>query len=229
MKKRTIISLGGSLIIPKTGFNTRFLKEFRKLILSLVKKGHQFVIVTGGGATCRYYQDAARKTVPTLTKDDLDWIGIYTTHFNARFVQYLFKDSAYKDIIVNPKKKVRTTKPIIIGAGYEPGHSTDMDAVYLAKQYGAKTILNLSNIDYAYTKDPNKHKDAKKIKEMDWATFRKEVVGNTWDPGKSAPFDPIASREAQKLGLEVGILKGTSLKEVEKAILGKPYKGTIIK
>jgi len=223
-----ILSVGGSIIIPKTGFDIPFLKKFRAMILREVKKGNKFILVIGGGATCRQYQDAAGKVIK-MSNVDLDWVGIHTTIFNANFVRILFGDLAYKDVIRNPKEKVKTNKPIIIGAGYEPGHSTDTDAVLLAKTYRAKELLNLSNIQYVYTKDPNKYSDAKKIEEIDWATFRKDIVGNKWTPGFNAPFDPIASGIAQKMGLTVGILDGTNLAEVSKAIAGKKFQGTVIR
>ncbi len=226
-KDLKIISVGGSIIIPKTGFDIPFLKKFKKLILGEVKKGNKFILIIGGGATCRQYQDALKKTVK-LKDVDLDWMGIHTTMVNAQFVKFLFKDYAYKDVITDPTKKIKTNKPIIISAGYEPGWSTDMDAVLMAKTYGAKEVINLSNIDYVYDKDPSKFKNAKKIETTDWKSFRKDIVGNKWDPGKNAPFDPIASREAQKLGLRVSILKGTNLGEVKKVLEGKKFKGTII-
>jgi len=222
-----IVSVGGSIIIPKTGFDIPFLKKFRTMILDRVAMGEQFILVIGGGATCRVYQDAAKKVCP-LTDEDLDWIGIHTTIYNAQFVRYLFKDVAYGDVITNPTKKVNTTKPVIIGAGYEPGHSTDMDAVLLAKTYGAKEVLNLSNIEYVYDKDPNKYKSAKRIEEIDWETLRRDVVGYTWTPGFNAPFDPIASELAQKMKLRVKVLQGTNLREVKKALDGKKFKGTSI-
>lgn len=222
-----ILSVGGSIIIPKTGFNIPFLKKFRSMILSEVKKGQKFILVIGGGDTCRKYQQAAAK-VTKHTKIDLDWIGIHSTIFNAQFVRSLFGEHAYKDVVTDPRAKVKTSKSIIIAAGWKPGCSTDNDAVLLAKTYKAKHLLNLSNIDYAYDKDPHKYKSAKKIEQMDWKTFRREVVGNDWDPGKSLPFDPIASKTAQKIGLSVSILKGTNLAEVKKAITGKPFKGSHI-
>jgi len=227
MKDVKILSVGGSIIIPPVGFNISFLKKFRSLILKHVKRGTKFILVIGGGSTCRQYQQAAKKVVP-LTNTDLDWIGIHTTIFNAQFVRHLFKGYAYKDVIRDPSQKVKTTKPIIIGAGYEPGHSTDMDAVLLAETYGADEVLNLSNIEYVYDKDPRKYKTAKKIKEIGWQQFRDDIVGHSWDPGKNAPFDPIASKKAQKMGLNVSILKGTSLKDVDKALTGKTFKGTKI-
>ncbi|MFH1286764.1 MAG: UMP kinase [Candidatus Magasanikbacteria bacterium] len=228
MQKETykIVSVGGSIIIPKTGFDISFLKKFRGLILKEASKGNKFILVIGGGSTCRQYQDAARRTVK-LSKDDLDWIGIHTTVYNAQFVKTLFGYNAYKDVISDPTKKVKTNKPIIIASGWKPGCSTDKDAVLLAKTYGAKEVVNLSNIKYAYDKDPNKFQDAKRIEQIDWKLFRK-IVGNKWDPGLSAPFDPIASREAEKLGLTVSILDGKNLKEVASVLVGRKFKGTII-
>ncbi|HYE59889.1 MAG TPA: UMP kinase, partial [Candidatus Kapabacteria bacterium] len=100
-KAPKILSVGGSIIIPKTGFDVSFLKQFRSLILRQVKKGERFILVIGGGATCRQYQTAAKSVLP-LTNEDLDWIGIHTTIFNANFVKYLFKGYAHPEIVTNP-------------------------------------------------------------------------------------------------------------------------------
>ncbi len=222
-----IISVGGSIIIPKEGFDIEFLKNFRNLILKHAENGKRFILIIGGGATCRQYQEAARN-VRELTPEELDWIGISTTIMNASFVRMLFGDAAHSEVITNPTKKIRTKKSILIASGWKPGCSTDMDAVLLAKQFKAKEILNLSNIDQVYTSDPKLDSNAKPITEMPWTQFRKEIVGDAWSPGKNAPFDPVASKLAEKLKLTVAILKGTDLKQVENAILGQPFFGTTI-
>lgn len=227
MSKLKILNVGGSIIIPKTGFDIPFLKKFRAMILDRVKKGDRFILVIGGGATCRQYQDAAKQVVK-MNDEELDWLGIHTTVFNANFVRFLFKDVAFEKVITDPHKKVSTNKKVLLGAGHKPGASTDIDAVFLAKTYGASELINLSNIEYVYTKDPNKFSDAQKIERIDWKTFRKDIVGNTWIPGSNAPFDPIASKHAEKLGLKVSMLKGTDLNEVKKALTGKKFRGTVI-
>ena len=140
----------------------------------------------------------------------------------------LFKGESDPEIITNPTLKNESEFAIQIGAGYEPGHSTDMDAVLLAETYDVKHILNLSNISHAYTKDPNKFDDAEKIEEINWQNFRDDIVGHDWDPGKSAPFDPIASKKAQEMGLTVSILDGTNLVELEKALNNEKFEGTHI-
>lgn len=223
---RTILSVGGSIIIPKEGFDSAFLKQFNRMIRGQVEKGEKFILVIGGGRTARDYQAGLKDTV-RASAEDRDWIGIHSTVLNAQFVRLMFKDIAYETVIQDPTQKVSTTKPVIIAAGWKPGCSTDNDAVLLAKTYDVKHIMNLSNIAYAYNKDPNIYKDAQKIDSISWKEFRK-IVGNTWDPGKSAPFDPIASKTAEFSGITVSILDGKNLANVKKAIEGKPFAGTKI-
>ena len=115
----------------------------------------------------------------------------------------------------------------MIAAGWKPGCSTDYDAVLLARNFGVKTIINLSNIEKVYTKDPNKYPDARPIDKISWQDFRK-IVGDRWDPGLNTPFDPVASKIAEQLRLKVIIAKGTNLKNLEKIIEGKRFVGTRI-
>lgn len=225
-KELKVISIGGSIIIPKEGFDIEFLKKFRNLIVSRVKKGERFMLVIGGGATCRQYQQAA-KMAANVSDTDLDWLGISATHFNAQFVRLLFKDLAYPEIISDPTKKIKTSKPIIIAGGWKPGCSTDRDAVLLAKTYGAKEVINASNINFVYTADPKKDANAKPIPKMTWAQM-KNVVGDMWNPGANLPFDPLATKEAGKLNLKVSFVKGTDLKEFENILNKKEFQGTVI-
>ena len=222
-----ILSVGGSIIIPKTGFDIEFLKKFRNLILGRVKRGEKFILIIGGGDTCRQYQNAA-KAIVSISEFDLDVLGTSATVFNANFVRLLFKEQSYPEVIQDPTQKVKTNKPIIVAAGWRPGCSTDKRAIMHANNYGAKEVFNLSNIEYVYDKDPNKYPDAQKIEKISWTDFRRDIVGYKWEAGANKPFDPIASQLAQKLGMKVVIVNGTDLKEVTKALNGQKFKGTII-
>jgi uridylate kinase len=108
-----------------------------------------------------------------------------------------------------------------------PGHSSDFDAILMAEESGALTVINLSNIDYAYDKDPNKYPDAKKIEKISWSEFRK-LLPEKWEPGLSSPFDPIAAKHAQDLGLEVVIMNGSNLENLSNYLDGKNFLGTVI-
>jgi uridylate kinase len=114
-----------------------------------------------------------------------------------------------------------------VAAGYRPGNSTDYISVLLAKEFGAKKIANLSNIDFVCDKDPRKFSDAKKIKEIRWEDFQK-IVGDKWDPGANVPFDPVASKHAAKAELEVAIMNGKKLNNFKKYLSGEKFIGTVI-
>lgn len=233
MKKEIIVlSLGGSLIVPKTGIDWSFLKKFRALIISEIKKGKRFVIVAGGGNTAREYQRAANK-ITKLTRDDSDWIGVHSTRLNAHLVKTIFRNYAHPRINKNPRTKAdlrnhfKKGEGIMVAAGWRPGWSTDYVSTILAERLGAQTVVNLSNINYVYNKDPNKFADAKKIKEISWPDFRK-IVGNKWKAGMNAPFDPVASAHSEELGLRVVIVNGKMIKNLKKCFKGEKFVGTVI-
>ena len=227
-----VISLGGSLIVPRH-IDWQFLKKFRELIISEIKKGKKFAIITGGGYAAREYAQAANKVV-NLTKDDQDWLGIHTTRLNAHLIKTIFRKYANPRINKNPftkadlKSHFAKGEGIMVAAGWRPGRSTDYVATIIAERIGAKKLINLSNIKYACDKDPKKYKDAKIIKEIDWKNFRK-IVGNKWDPGLNMPFDPVASKLAEENGLEVIIAEGKNLKNLKNILEDKKFQGTVIR
>ncbi len=226
MAKTLVMSLGGSLIAPD-GLDVNFLKKFRKLILDYIKKGNRVVLICGGGNTCRNYNKAARAINPKVTDRDLDWIGIASTKLNAELISAIFGDVAYESILVDPSKVVKTNRRVIVGAGFKPGSSSDKDVVLAAKAFGAKIVINLSNITYVYDKDPSKFKGAKPQKQMSWKDFLK-LVGSKWIPGAHVPFDPVASHLAYKWGMQLVVMKGSDLANLNKFLVGKEFQGTIV-
>jgi len=220
-----VISVGGSIVVPDE-VDTSFLRAFREIILKEVKKGKRFILIIGGGKTCRKYQRAASELTP-LTNEDRDWIGIYSTHFNAHFMRYVFKGEAHDGILTDPSKFPSTDKPIIIGAGYKPGASTDIDAVLFAEKSGAKTVINLSNIDYVYDGDPKKNPGAKPIEKTSWNKYLK-TIPREWVSGMNTPFDPVASQRAEQLGLAVVIMNGKNTENFSRYLNGESFKGTVI-
>jgi len=224
-KERVVVSVGGSLIVPDQ-IDTDFLTNFKTLILDKIELGFTFSIIAGGGKTARRYQDAAA-TVTPLSRTDLDWIGIHATRLNAQLLRNIFVGHAHPHVIKNPTVDVEADEPIIIAAGWQPGCSTDYDAVLMAKNLGAARLVNLSNIDYVYDSDPKKNPSAKPIERISWSSFR-SLIPPEWDPGLSSPFDPIAAKEAEALGLEVAIMNGMHLNEFSNYLEGKPFVGTVI-
>lgn len=222
-----VLSLGGSVVAPKGGMDVAFLKGFRELILKNVSRGWRFLIVVGGGATARTYQDAAR-AIDHLTREDLDWLGIHATRLNGHLLRSLLREVAHPAVIKDPTRAPRTwVKPVMVGAGWKPGWSTDYVAVRLAKRLGTDFIVNLSNVDYLYSEDPKRNPKAEPITQIGWKEFR-AMVGDEWDPGMNAPFDPVASKLAAASKMKVAIVNGTDLKNLDALLSGKRFTGTMI-
>lgn len=223
-----VLSLGGSIVVPNGGIDINFLKKFNKFIRKQVKNGKRFLIVVGGGKIARHYRDAGKDVIGKISNEDLDWLAIHATRINAHLIRTIFQDIAHPRIVENYDKKLRNWKePVAIGAGWKPGWSTDYDAVLLARDYKASIVINLSNIDYVYDKDPSVHPDAQPVKKATWDFFE-TLVGDKWVPGLNAPFDPIATKLAKQLGLTVIFVNGRNLNNVERILNGESFKGTVI-
>src|SRR3989344_4801322 len=102
----------------------------------------------------------------------------------------------------------------------------DLMPILLGKDYGIKTVINFSNISQGYDSDPKTNPDAKPIEKISWEEFR-PLVGDEWSPGMNAPFDPIAAKKAQELGVKVVVL-GKDLDNLDRCLKGETFLGTVI-
>ena len=233
-KEVFVLDLGGSVFAPsgngKKGIDFNYLNRFEEFIRKQVsEKKRQFYIITGGGYVAREYRDAAVKAAGSdLTDDDLDWLGIHASRLNAHLLRTIFRDIAYGRILKHydmvDKKAVDS---VVVCAGWKPGWSTDYCSVLVAGDYGVDMVVNLTNIDYVYDKDPKKYRQARPIKRISWDEVIK-LVGDEWRPGMNTPFDPKASRLAKKRGLKVIVVNGHDFGNISKVFEGEKFKGTII-
>nr|QQK87028.1 uridylate kinase [Treponema denticola] len=228
----TVLSVGGSIVAPdKPDFD--FLDKFSKTIRNwlLQDSSRKIIMVIGGGAPARDYQNAYRK-VCDLRKapaknDEADWIGIMATRLNAQLVKAAFEDLCPNPVVYDPTTVDMFGGQILVAAGWKPGFSTDNDAVVLAERFSGNLVVNLSNIAKVYTDDPKKDPEARPIDSISWEDFIK-IVGTEWVPGKNTPFDPIASQRAQKAGIKVICAAGKDIENLENILNGKDFKGTVI-
>jgi len=229
-KKRIVMSVGGSLVHPQDGVSVSFLKGLNSFIRSEIKNDPelQFFLVVGGGVLARRYRDAGKDTIGhELSRDDLDWLGIHATKLNAHLVRTIFRDIAHPYVLKHYEIIRKVDEPVIVAAGWKPGWSTDYCNTIICEDYKAKTIINLSNIERVYDKDPREFPDAKPMDRVTWEDFRK-LVGNEWVPGLNAPFDPVAAKRAQDLGLTVVVMRGDNFENLKNYLEGKKFVGTVI-
>ena len=116
---------------------------------------------------------------------------------------------------------------ILVGSGWKPGWSTDYDSVILANRMKAERTIIATNTKCIYDKDPNKYDDAKPLKHISWKEL-KGMVGGKWIPRMHTPMDPSAISYAEENKMTVISLDGRNLENMEKAIKGEDFEGTVI-
>jgi uridylate kinase len=223
-----VISLGGSIVAPDS-VDTEYLAKLTELIRDYLREypARKLVIVVGGGGPARHYQAAYRQIVRHADSDSQDWIGIAATRLNGELLRGLFPEECSEPLVTDPTAAGRFPGSILVAAGWKPGFSSDFDAVILAERFKADTVINLSNVSKVYTADPKKDPAAVPIETISWNDFRK-LVGNEWTPGKNLPFDPVAARRAQELGLKVIAAAGKDLENLKALLTDRPFEGTTI-
>jgi uridylate kinase len=229
-----ILSVGGSIIAPDKP-DTAFLGSFTAMASDWLAEdsGRRLIFVSGGGAPARVYQQAYCEVLAETGKGGAaensaaDWIGIMATRLNAQLLKACCGSLCTDDVVYDPTGSVKFTGRILVASGWKPGFSTDNDAVLLAEKFNADTVVNLSNIEKVYTDDPRKNPDAKPLDTISWKDFRR-MVGDDWTPGKNTPFDPIASRKAEELGLTVICAAGRNIENIRSILDGGKFIGTQI-
>ncbi len=228
MDNVTVLSVGGSIISPE-GVDTVFIGQFRKAIMGYLEENQEarLILVTGGGYPARLYQNGYKAVCSLVSDHELDMIGIAATRLNGALMKAVFADVCFDEVVTDPSADIAFSGRILIAAGWKPGFSSDTDAVFLARRFGAKQVINLSNIKKVYTADPAVDPDATALDAVSWDDFR-SMVGDTWTPGKNLPFDPIASREAQEGNLNVICADGRNIDNTLNILNSKEFIGTLI-
>ena len=205
--------------------DVNYIREFEAFIRSFLKQGYKFIIVTGGGRLSRDFQETAKK-LTKLTDYDSDWLGIHATRLNAQLLRTVFADVCDHVVIDGPKKIGRMKHPLMFGAGWRPGWSTDYVAVSIAHAHDAP-VVNMGTANFVFSRDPRKYKNAKKIEAVTWREYRR-LIPKAWKPGLGTPMDPVASALAEESKTVAYILDGHDLKNLANLLRCKPWQGTTI-
>ena len=190
-----VLSVGGSVLAPD-GVDMAFVEA----LISSIEKGA--ILVVGGGKAARTMISADDR----LSDEAKDRIGIAATRMNARF---LIEELLAAGIDVCPEVLVSTDIPsgydVYCMGGLTPGRTTDDVAMQMAIAHDAPIVVNCTNVDGVYDKDP-REPGAKKYATLSWDSYLEMFPAHT--PGLHAPFDPTAAARAQKHGITVLVVDG---------------------
>lgn len=229
------ISLGGSLLTGKTKdqqitLNPKTYLLYAEVIKRLHNDGHQIMVVCGGGKPARYFIETAKALDASLKIQDN--LGVKSTHINALLFMAALGDSADQSRIYQRGSDLNhaPSDKILVGGGYKPGSSTDYRAVIFAGKMNADLIINATDIDGVYTRNPKIHENAVKLTELTCLRLEEIIKRNTRQaPGEYGLFDLKGVRLAKKLDIPLIIIDGTDPEEIIRAVEGTHSGSTVTK
>jgi uridylate kinase len=230
---KVALSLGGSLLTGKLETSSFELKaeKFKKyadVIIQLFKEGHEIVVVCGGGSPARHFIKVSKELGGTSLVQDL--LGVKATHVNALLMISALGGYADHSRIYQRASdfKFREYGKILVGGGFRPRSSTDYRTVIFAGRMGADLIINATNVDGVYDKNPKIHSDARKLNTLSFDMLETIIMETASQaPGKYGLFDLKAVRKAKVLNIPVVFVDGYDPEEIRRAVLGT-HNGSLV-
>ncbi|MGD9380957.1 MAG: UMP kinase [Candidatus Thorarchaeota archaeon] len=205
---RAVLKLGGSLLYDDTGrILINMVRDYAKGVDFIIEDGHSMVIVVGGGRPARVFISAARQL--GASEAQCDWLGIKVARNNAELFCAALGDLAYPKVIETLDEletAIQFGKVVLMG-GLNPGQSTNAVAALAAETVKADLLLNATNVDGVYDKNP-KISGAKKLDAVTVEELSLILAGSGTRAGEYKLFDPVAIRVVARSKIPTVIFNG---------------------
>lgn len=222
-REKVVISIGGSILIPDD-HDADYIGRLARMLEGASGKV-DIAVVCGGGKIARYYTQTGRELGGS--EDQLDVMGIDATRINAKLLAVALGGFSSTDVKTTTAETAAMAGKVRIPVmgGTEPGHTTDAVAVMLARDLGAARVVNATSVDAVYSEDPRKNPKAERYDRLTIEELG-HIVYTDHGAGKSSVFDPLGVKIAEEEGIDIDMVAGRNLPELEKAVLGLPFSGT---
>jgi len=223
---RIVVKLGGHVFPLK--LEAERISGYVKVLKKLRGKGHELVVVTGGGANARLYIDAARNL--GANESLCDELGIEVAKLNARLLIAGLGEDAYSNVpeSVGEIGAAFESGKIVVLGGLVPGQSTDSVAAMVSELIGASMLVKATDTDGIYTADPKKDPKAKKLDEISCAQLREMLLRLPMGAGEYELLDPVALRIVERSRIPLWVVDGRKPENIERIVKGERI-GTLVK
>ncbi|MCI4348935.1 MAG: UMP kinase [Thermoplasmata archaeon] len=221
------LSIGGS-VLTQGNDDAGYIGKLADLLHRLGAT-RPLVVTTGGGRTAREYIRIGHDL--GLTEIELDEIGIDITRLHARILAARLgppTPARPPATIAEAVSEVHRCSPVVLG-GTEPGHTTDGVAALLAVRLRAERLVNATRVDGLYERDPAVDPTARRLDRIGFEAFQKLVHEKSPDrPGQEFVFDRLGADALTRARIPMAIVNGRDLPNLEAALLGREFRGTIV-
>ena len=221
MKKRVVLKLTGSLFDR----GAEEVKAVAQAIIDALKEVEIPAVVTGGGEAARRYIDFARNL--GADQSTLDELGTDAARINAKLLIVALSRSSYPypPHTLEEAVKASSTGKVVVAGGFQPGQSTNAVAALLAERLSATLLVNATDVEGVYNRDPKRHSDAKLLREVTVAELRRILEGEIY-AGTYELMDPLALKIIERSKIPTRIIR-CSVEAIGDALRGRDI-GTLI-
>ncbi len=214
---KLVISLGGSIFSAEEKYLMNFIE--------IMKGRKSYAIVVGGGKIARERISLLREM--EASEYHLDKMGIQATRLNALTVSLALGNSMDIPKSIDEALEYLELYGKVVMGGTEPGHTTDAVSLLLAEAYGAKRVVNITDIDYIYDKNP-KLRGAKRYSSISFEDILDLLNKEARNAGQNFPMDILSINIARRSGIEIDVVSFKDQDNVRRALEGEDFKGTRI-
>jgi uridylate kinase len=225
LRKRVVLKLTGSLFDR----GAEEVKAVAQAIIEALKEVEIPAIVTGGGEAARRYIEYAKNL--GADQSTLDELGADVARLNAKLLivalNNLSAQSAYPypPHTLEEAVKALSTGKVVVAGGFQPGQSTNAVAALLAERLSASLLVNATDVEGVYNRDPKRYSDAKLLREVSVAELRRILEGEIY-AGTYELMDPLALKIIERSKIPTRVIR-CSVETIREALKGRDI-GTLI-
>jgi uridylate kinase len=223
---KLVLRIGGSVVASP--FDPALLSGYADLLMKLKQEGHVVAAVVGGGSLAREMIKVAKEM--KLKEPKQDEVAISVSRLVAQLLLMKLSEAGAPKVPVSIKEAadfVKNGKVVVMG-GLKPGMTTDAVAALLVEQIGANLLVKATDQDGIFTRDPRKHRNARKLDMIDFDDLTQFFESETHEAGIHQVLDPEAIRILKKRNARTVVLNGFDPNNVLLAVKGKKI-GTLVK
>jgi len=180
--KRVLLKLSGEALMGdrEYGIDPHFIDELAEEIKSVYEIGAEIAIVIGGGNIFRGVKGSSMG----MDRATADYMGMLATVMNALALQDILEKKEVPTRVMSAIEMRQIAEPyirrrairhlekgriVIFAAGTgSPFFTTDTTGALRAAEIRADVLLKATKVDGIYDKDPQKHPDAKLLREISY-------------------------------------------------------------
>src|SRR4030042_621936 len=189
---RVVVRIGGSVVASPV--NTELMSKYAELLRALKKEGYEVAVVVGGGSLAREFIAIAKKL--GLNEQAQDEVAISVSRLFAQlFLKKLGEMSCRKvALTLDEAAECLSEGKIMVMGGLKPGITTDAVEALVGEVVKAELLVEGTDKDGVYDKDPRKHPDAVKLDRLSFDDLPKIFEEDKHKAGMHQIIDPEAVR-----------------------------------